>query len=223
MWIGCYRLQWVFALVALVALVAVCGASAQPRVDALSQAFDRLVTLDRETFELPPKERRQRLADAYDAAFAPLVDDSPGLVQLPPAGLETLAQATHKLAYYTDDTRYLQRMIKIMDALGSSAGPGALKQYHEVLLQFRRFGDAQQLARRHPGLEVESVPDEVAADSTVQPNAYVIEQGKNRLREAQVPLRGDTLVVIVHPHCGFSLRAMDDLRNNPLLRGVALV
>ncbi|MFL8004528.1 hypothetical protein [Xanthomonas vasicola] len=63
----------------------------------------------------------------------------------------------------------------------------------------------------------------VRAGSTVQSNAYAIDQGKRRLREIQVPLRGDILVAVVHPNCRFSTGAMGDLRNHPLLRGVTIV
>ncbi|WP_230430397.1 hypothetical protein [Xanthomonas melonis] len=217
--IGLERWRWVLAVLVF---VAACGAGAHPQVESLNAAYDRLVALDDATLSLPREQRLQRLADAYDTEFAPVVD-SPRLVDVPLAGLETLLRASQRLAYYTDDARYLQQLIKVMDALGSSAGPDALQRYHQTLLQFRRFADARHLARHHPGIAFESVPDVTSAEPTVRPNAYAIDQGKRRLREIQVPLRADTLVAIVHPHCRFSASAMGDLRNHPLLRGITLV
>ncbi|MCL1501070.1 hypothetical protein [Xanthomonas nasturtii] len=195
---------------------------AQPSIESFNKAYDQLVALDDATLSLPREERLQRLTDAYNAAFAPLVESS-RIADIPEAELETVLRASQRLAYYTDDERYLQQMSLVMKALGSSAGPDALKRYHQTLLQFRRFADAAQLARRHPGLSFEPTPDVVMADPAVQPNAYAIDQGNRRLREIHVPLRGDTLVVIVHPRCRFSVSAMGDLRNTPLLRGLALV
>ncbi|UAU34070.1 hypothetical protein JH261_03745 [Xanthomonas campestris pv. incanae] len=217
--IGHCRFRWFFiSTVLLISSVA----WAQPSVDVLNDAYDRLVALDEATLSLPRKDRLQRLADAYNAAFAPVLD-SPRLADVPRAGLETLSRASQRLAYYTDDERYLQQMIEVMEAFGDTAGPDVLKRYHQTLVQFRRFADADQLAGAHPGIEFEPVPDVVRAGPTVRPNAYAIDQGKRRLREIQIPLRGDILVVVVHPHCRFSVRAMDDLRHHPLLQGVHLV
>ncbi|MFC7520177.1 hypothetical protein ACFQS6_08190 [Xanthomonas populi] len=217
--IGQYRFRWVLAPVFLL-VTWVCRA--QGPAEPLNDAYRRLVELDDATLSLPRNERLQRLADAYDTGFAPAVNAS-HLIDVSAEDLEILSQASQRLAYYTKDERYLHDMIKVMDAYGSSAGPDAVKRYHQTLLQFRRFAEAKRLALHHPDLAFEPVPDVVRAASAVRPNAYAIDQDKRRLREIQVPLRGDTLVVVVLPHCRFSVRAMDDLRHHPLLRGVTLV
>lgn len=207
---------------ALLLFFAISSGWAQIPADSLKDAYSRLVKLDNSTLSLSDSERSQRLADAYDAGFAPALK-SPKLADVPSEDLEILSQASQRLAYYTNDERYLRDMMKVMDAFGSSAGPGALKRFHQTLLQFRRFDDAKRLARKYPEFEFESVPEVVEAGSNIRPNAYAIDQGSEQLKEIQVPLRGETLVVVVHPRCGFSVRAMDALRQHPLLRGLKVV
>lgn len=64
--IGHCRFRWFFiSTVLLISSVA----WAQPSVDVLNDAYDRLVALDEATLSLPRKDRLQRLADAYNAAL----------------------------------------------------------------------------------------------------------------------------------------------------------
>lgn len=208
----------------LVLVALLCSANAgraAPSAAALQDAYVRLVALDQATLDDAREQRVTRLRDAYARDFAPLIR-SADLQTASAPKLDVLMRATQRLAYYSDDPQYLEDMASVVQRLGPSIAPDAVKIYHASLIQFRRFDQVRQLALQHPDVALESVPRVVAAPPPARPNAYVMETRQRQLREIEIPLHDATLIAVVHPHCGFSRRAMDALRGSPLLQGLTV-
>lgn len=189
---------------------------------SLEAAYSELLELEDATSDSPGDQRRQRLSEAYARDFSAIVR-SPGLSGAASSDLDLLLRAGHRLAFYSNDRRYLDDMTLVMKARRSASSSEDLRLYHATLVQFRDFDAARRLAQEHPGIDLEPVPLVQPIDAGGRADAYAIGIEQNRLREIDVATDGDVLLAIVHPLCGFSLRAMQDLRNSPLLRDTTLV
>ncbi|PPU97507.1 hypothetical protein [Xanthomonas hyacinthi] len=203
-------------------LFASSAGKAQEPATPVDDAYSRLAALDQATLDSAREERLRRLRAAYAQDFASLIR-SEKLQTASSAELELLLRATQRLAYYSDDPRYLEDMEKVVKQLGTRIGPDELKIYHGSLIQFRQFDEARMLAILHPDVGLEAVPRVITATAPIKANAYAMGTSQRQLREIELPLRGDTLIAIVHPNCGFSLRSMDALRGSPLLRGLKVL
>ncbi|PPT78463.1 hypothetical protein XarbCFBP8152_12225 [Xanthomonas arboricola] len=189
---------------------------------SLDDAYSDLVQLDDLTATISDDMRQKRLSEAYARDFLPVIR-SASLNRASSGDLHFLLRASHRLAYYTNDPRYLDDMMLVMKENRSAASADDLRLFHTTLVQFRRFHEAAKLAQEHPGIDLENVPGVRLMDSGGKSNAYAIDTKEDLLREIDISTRGEVLVAIVHPLCGFSLRAMHDLRNSPLLRETTTV
>ncbi|AKC80868.1 hypothetical protein XB05_20635 [Xanthomonas arboricola] len=215
------QFRWA-AMMGLVLFPSMGVAVSKDVAPSLDDAYSELVELDDLTATIPGDMRQKRLREAYASDFLPVIR-SASLSRASSSDLHFLLRASHRLAYYSNDPRYLDDMMLVMKASQSAASADDLRLFHATLVQFRRFHEAGELAQEHPGIDLEDVPVVQPMASGGKSNAYAIDTEKDLLREIEISTRGQVLVAVVHPLCGFSLRAMHDLRNSPLLRGTTTV
>jgi hypothetical protein len=92
-----------------------------------------------------------------------------------------------------------------------------IRNLHDTLITVRQFDEARTLARQHPALELPSltVGDDQAL---VAPGQRVLEiESASAVRTTRLDLSGARILVIAHPHCGFSRRAIAAIEGDPVL------
>ena len=84
------------------------------------------------------------------------------------------------------------------------------------------FGEARQLASRHPFPEFEAIPDLRDGEVIVGlPTEYAIDASARALVRRSVDVSGQPQIIVVsHPSCHFSRAAMGDIQGDPTLSAV---
>lgn len=185
----------------------------------------RLAAFNAEIEALPMRERSvaRTLLGMLDRSFGP---DLQALPSLDVPALEALYNAAYGVTFYTLDKRAATTLLAVsreVDARDGAAQPLGdhpyLASHHQatysMLINARLFDLAERYREEQP-THVTAYPanlDNLAKDDTTgQPAVLVLDRDDDRLalnrRQVEVT-RGEWLVAVVHPSCGFSRQAME--------------
>lgn len=212
-------LCWIAALIAAGVWSSATMSATETVVDSGAAAgYQALLEID-EREGLTADERDRAMAALYDARLRPSLDD--------PASIEAVdwtwyAQAAHLMAFYRQAPAYLRDARLAMAAL-ETAGIATREQretFFGVLVAYREFAAARGHLAAHPDLEVEPVPAVAALSARRDGEALTYRVDPDAFRLVPEPIRfsdGARLVVVSHPLCGFSRRAMAFISDEPEL------
>lgn len=177
-----------------------------------------LQALDAGTRGVPERARGPILGAAYDDAFAGLVVD-----RITDDELAAWYRAAQIAAFYTHDPRRARAMGGLLGAL-EQRGRARERNYAEVYETYvgaRLLDDARALALRHalPSAEVLPHVRELEPMLAGIPSEWVVDPSGRELVHRRVALDENShFVIISHPDCHFSQRAVADLEQEPDLR-----
>ncbi|ALN61720.1 hypothetical protein GLA29479_836 [Lysobacter antibioticus] len=126
-------------------------------------------------------------------------------------------RAASQAAFYTLDERYIDDMSHYLKALEArrQATPAQFAAMYGALVQTRNLDAAQALYSQHANPEMEPLPRREQMPATQKgPREWSIsEQGVLSLKLH--PARAAEIIVISHPSCDFTRRAVQDLKEVP--------
>lgn len=211
------RLHIVLALTVVQALG--CRHPAEPgSIDHKFGAFHRA---DRAAFAMPDRARAAAVGRAYDHAFASDVSTE-RLAVMRAHDLELVYRAAHMAAFHTLDERHIRDMQAALGALQHRALATAehYAKLHRVLIEARRLPEASAFAAKHPALDLEPIPvlHEAPDIQPGSPTEWVVDPHNDELLRRSVELKRPAQVLVVsHPLCHPSSRAMRDILADPVL------
>lgn len=206
-----YRVRPVLPIVLL--LLFLCAPALSAEEDALHR-FEQAVVESAQTQS--DLERARRVRQAFDRDVSPLLE-RPGPVDVERA--RRLFGAAHAAYFYTlaDDvlTAMEEAFLHLRRLDGAGKADAALM--FDALVGGRRFARARALAGEFglpPPMRVDAAP----AEPVAQPMAIRFLSDRRAAVE-QWRQAGVGLVVVVHPGCGFSRRAVEAIGQDPQLVG----
>lgn len=185
--------------------------------------FNALYAITQETFGQPERVRIVRIEGRYREEFGE------GISSLDPArftdsDLIFLFRAAELVEFYSRDSAYLDDLRSALVELERRkiATDDQRASFFRALIGLRQFDAARDYLMSRPGLQVEAVPDiQSAGEDSGSPLVYVVDKGGQTLQTRYVDIdKGTSLVVVAHPSCAFSRRAMEDLTGDKELRPV---
>lgn len=138
------------------------------------------------------------------------------------ADLEELFQAANRVVFYAQEARHALLLQRTADALETRSGltDKHRRDLHRAWVATRRFDDANAMARAHPELQFELLPP-LPTGSDVAPGQVVVwhPADDSRVLSARAVEQGGQMRVVVlsHPRCGFSRRAIAAIEADPVL------
>ena len=154
----------------------------------------------------------------FDALMASVRET--GLASLPTEALHKLAWDAHVANFYYAGARPDAHREVVDELLRRSAATDEeLADFHDALVAARRWGEARAFAADFPDLPLEPVPAIEDRATAGEAPAYLrVEPATGTLlRETFDPGQGPMLLVISHPGCAFSRRAMAAIAADPAL------
>lgn len=186
----------------------------------IATAYVRLQEVEKQTAD-DARERARQMTEAFDRdlaeAYAP-----ERLATASDEELEELFQAAYRVVFYTHRPAHavlLQRTAQSLD-MRSKLTDKHRRDLYRAWVVTRRFDDANALARSHPGLQLQALPPVPTADDpgagrvVVWRPAAAAAALSAQVVEQDVPTR---VVVLSHPRCGFSQRAIAAIEADPVL------
>ncbi len=190
---------------------------------AIGRKFDQLRAIG-DMREDPPSgltdaARARAMHDGFERLFGA---GSFSLAAVSDTDLDLLFRAANIVIGTTNDPEYFDDVDRLLGELQARnlAQRDHFRVMHEALLLIRDFDRAEALARAHPSLELAPIPaivDNVPARHA-GPTEWAVSPDRYQLLHQAVDLDVPAMVVVVaHPSCGFSRRAMDDIESDPVL------
>ncbi len=161
----------------------------------------------------PMPERLAALRAAY-AHAAPVAMQPRHCAALPDARLQDLFASTALVAFYARDPPTLARLQCLYDALLARdlAGPEQHHAMRGALIALQRFAAANALNDRLPTRP--AVLPQIGGDPL--PGRPLLRlDSPARVQRAALAEEGVRVVALVHPHCGFSRRALQAISTSP--------
>ena len=203
-----------FAWLTLALCLAPGSAQAQPPL--LPGQFQAHVEDGRTGLHHAPRELAR-----FDAMFAAFVDAPGGLEALPDAALSSLASDLAAANFYYAGARVDAHAAVFAElARRGRASELEIEDVHRSLLAARRWQEASRIAADHPGVKLEAIPAHIEAGDESAPGAHYWRYDPAGDRLTRFPFTAGTgvmLVVVSHPGCQFSQRAIAALENDPAL------
>jgi hypothetical protein len=203
--------------------LAVVGRSAaSDRLDIASR-YNTLAELAQTVAARPQIEQEPTVRAAFQQTLAHEYSDA-ALQRASDAELRFLLRAGEDLGFFSyaqADLPYVERSLEALERRGA-ANDDDRARYFRVLVGLRMFDQARAYHAVHPSMDVEQIPPVMdAAGEGVGPVAYAIHS--DGLTKRRVPVdAGVRLVIVAHPLCAYSRRAMEalgsDARLSPFLR-----
>lgn len=186
----------------------------------IAVAHARLKEVEKQTAD-DARARARRMTEAFDrdlaAAYAP-----ERLATASDEELEELFKAANRVVFYGHGPAHavlLQRTAQSLDTRSKLTDEHRRDLYRAWVVT-RQFDNANALARRHPGLQLQALPPVPTADApgvgrvVVWRPADDAEALSAQVVEQDVPTR---VVVLSHPRCGFSQRAIAAIKADAVL------
>lgn len=174
---------------------------------------ERLRVLDQASLRQPMAERVSQLQHAYaaDPLTAAMID---GCADVPADRLDEAFEATVLVNFYAKQPLLLQRLRCLLPRLRASgaATPEQLKAVHRAMIAQRQFAQANAL-RASEGLDVALMPQLQGAVSPQRQVLMLADAGHAQRQD--LPQQGWRVLAIVHPYCGFSMRALAAISTEP--------
>jgi hypothetical protein len=209
-------------LIVLAIHVLACRPGEPSSPSSMEQRFDALVRVEWKTHGLPERARHAATVAAYDEMAAPVRT----LDRISDHDLELLYRGAQRASFYTHDPRIIQGMASYLNSLQERglASKDHYLQMYEAFIGARMLTEARALAKQHPMPELEVLPELHEAADVVpgRPTEWVVDPNKRELLRKSVDLQSVQVVVVSHPLCHFSQRAMRDIQADPVLREIFL-
>ena len=167
------------------------------------------------------RERARQMTEAFDRdlaeAYAP-----ERLATASDEELEELFQAANRVVFYAHGPAHavlLQRTAQSLETRSKLTDEHRRDLYRAWVVT-RQFDNANALARAHPGLQLQALPPVPTADAPGAGRVVVwrpaddAEALSAQVVEQDVPTH---VVVLSHPRCGFSQRAIAAIEADPVL------
>ena len=210
------------AIVALVALLAIPLVNAPVHADAGSGDFglSRLQAIEEQTVG-NERERARQMTDAFGRslqdAYAPH-----RLSSASDSELEALFQVANRVVFYTHEPRHAALLARTADMLEARSllTDAHRRDVYRGWVVTRGFEQANALARAHPALRLPVLPSVPAAGDATAGQVVVWRPADDAetLSAQPVDLDAPTRVVVLsHPRCGFSQRAIAAIEADPAL------
>lgn len=140
------------------------------------------------------------------------------------AALPLVFRAAEIVEAYTFSPTYIGDMRRTLDEMERRRTASAVERaaYYRALVGLRDFDAARRYLARHPGLGVEPVPEITPPDRGLKPPVvYAVSDQGGVLRPHSLDIaQGTRLIVVSHPLCAFSRRAMEAIANDAELRAM---
>lgn len=134
-------------------------------------------------------------------------------------------EAAHEACFYTADPGLARDLFTTVGALQSRnlATPKQWVDTYECLLSARLTEEAAQVHAARHGDQLGDLPTfapepQIGAGT---PSIWRVDAAEGALRREAVDLRGTRLVIVAHPNCGFSQRAVSAMTADASLRQLA--
>ena len=185
----------------------------------IEQRYDELV-LEKPDPSIPDAERFARIGQHYDQLFAS--DQLPARMHSTSSpDLRLLKRATDQALFAVPDTAHIAQLQRNLAEMQQRdmVDDVDFQSLYNALLVSRQFASAEDLARQHPGMAVDTVP--ILRKSEAAPHGWptaltVAAQGRTMMREAidlSTPLR-----IVVVASCHFSEDAARAVESDAQLR-----
>lgn len=209
-----FKMRLALALAVAAAGHAVAASPAQAAVLAPG-AFGAYVEDGRTAFRHGPDALPK-----FDAMMSAVLARDGGLAALPLDELRQLAFDAHVANFYYAGARPDAHR-DVFDELQrrGAATPQDVTDLHASLVAARRWDEARAFASRHPDVALEPLP--AIVDRRTDPDAPAFLRldatGETLVRENAVLGEGRWLLVVSHPGCAFSRRALAAIERNAAL------
>lgn len=185
--------------------------------------FNAVYAMTQETFGQPERVRIVRIEGQYREEFGEGIS-SLDPTRLTDSDLTFLFRAAELVEFYSRDPAYLDDLRSALLELERRkiATDVQRTSFFRALIGLRQFDAARDYLTSNPGLQVEAVPDiQSPGEDSGSPVVYVVGKAGRSLQTRYVDIdKGTRLVVVAHPSCAFSRRAMEDLEGDKELRPV---
>ncbi len=208
------------AAAAAAGMVADTGAGEAAVSTSIKTHHDRLKGVEESTRD-DARERARRMTETFDrdlaAAYTP-----ERLATASDEELEELFQAANRVVFYAHGPAHavlLQRTAQSLETRSKLTDEHRRDLYRAWVVT-RQFDNANALARAHPGLQLQALPSVPTADAPGAGRVVVwrpaddAEALSAQVVEQDVPTH---VVVLSHPRCGFSQRAIAAIEADPVL------
>lgn len=214
------QLAWIFAI--LILLTASTAATVQDTTDTEAK-FNQFYALTQQAFGLPQRTQIEKIQAGYrlifDRTTAPI-----NLSSADDADLPFIYRAAELVEFYVGNSSYLDDMRGTLQELERRkiATDDQRASFYRALIGLRRFKTAGDYLATHPSLQVEPVPKIGLLNQDLKrPVVYAVADGGRSLQPRYVDIdQGINLIVVSHPLCAFSRRAMEALAVEEELRPV---
>ncbi len=207
---------WLIVVVALLS----ARVPAQAGDASIAARHARLQEVEKQTRD-DARERARRMTETFDRDLAA---DYTGarLATTTDEDLEELFQAANRVVFYAHGPAHAvlqQQAAQSLEARSKLTDKHRRDLYRSAVVT-RRFDDANALARAHPALQLPVLPPAPVADDPGAGQVVVwrpaddAEALSAQVVDLHVPTR---VVVLSHPRCGFSQRAIAAIEADPVL------
>jgi len=201
-------------IAAAVVAWSVMAHAGQTQID-VEGLYSRLHALERETFQLTEKVQAERVEEQFTRDFTSLVARS-ALSDSSNEDLNFVYQAAYLAGFYSGKRAHLDIMRDVISELERRkvANDAQRALLYRTFIGMRLFKEASDYSSVHPSMEVERPPILPSNhDEQLQsPIVYEVGVDGRSLLPRHVELeKGVQLVVVAHPLCAFSRRAMEQL------------
>ncbi|MEX1829015.1 hypothetical protein [Luteibacter sp. CQ10] len=191
------------------------NANAGSHVDR--SAVDRLHELEKiETDSIRSQIAEDRRDDLIVSSYERLFrfDDSK-ILRMSVEDLQASFKAAYLATFFGIHLKHIAEMEGYLNALESqhAATSAQYTRMHDMYMAARLFDKANKLREQHPDLHLEVAPLIVAGprDGEARPNKLGISTDGNTLLYTPIDTKGKAIVVIAHPLCHFSMKAIRDI------------
>lgn len=203
-----------FYLLVAGACVAAC---ARPSRASNVARYEQLALVERELGDVSARERRLRIADAYDRLFPPLSPTEFDLLRAEELGARFEAAWIAALTSgRPSDIENARRAFQRLEDRALST-PDRVKQMAKVFVVSRSFSELVAFKSTHP--DIEALPRFVPLNVAMAPSVWRVNGDAGVLEQAQFVLpQQPSIVAVGHPNCHFSVRAVEEIEHDPVLR-----
>ncbi|WP_159016678.1 hypothetical protein [Cognatiluteimonas profundi] len=192
-------------------------------ISSVESKFNHFFALTEQSIEMPQPQRLAKIKASYYSNFDQAATPSK-LAHLNDDDVALLYRAAEVAEFYLEEPAYLNDMEDTLQELESrkAATEDQRAAFFRALIGLRRFQTAAEYFGAHPSIRVEAVPKVAPLEKDLkQPIVYAVTKDAHSLRPEYVDVaRGIHLIVVSHPLCAFSRRAMSVMASDAELRPV---
>jgi hypothetical protein len=185
------------------------SACSRKRIGRLEAASKAVLDLEKTYTDAPEPapNHAQELADIYQRELKPALAVADGCSK---GCLDGVFESLATVSFYTKSPDAVSDQEKVFLKIAARGTPPTwqLRQMRASYVLAREFDKARGLEKSLPAGSFDSLPEIVGAPRGTGPRIYRIEHGGNIFRVDRAALEGARIVIVAHPLCGFSRKAM---------------